>query len=289
MAWKHTGFMIVAALAGSWVFGGWGSALAKTEGAAAKGEAGGQIRGVTRCDADLNLALPVAGRIASVAVEEGAVVEKGAVLLSLDRLAEEYDVERRRIQWQGKGELKAAQARRSTAEKQVQAAQRIFNSSQGISREELENRQLALSLAEAEVTRITTAEEVERLDYLTAKENLERRTLLAPTRGIVVKLVRQLGESIQANETVLRLCDLRRILFVVHLPLDRSEQFHAGDQVVLKVGSQQTKVQGKVLFVSPVVESSSGLREIKVEMIQPDPGMRPGIPASLELPADPAP
>ncbi len=241
------------------------------------------IRGVTRCDADLNLALPLAGRIAIVNVEEGALVAKGELLLSLDRVAEEYDVERRRIQWQGSAELKAAQARKATAAQQVKAARRIFSASHGISREEMENRELALALANAEVMRIETAKEMERLDYLTAKENLERRTLVAPTRGIVVKLIKQLGESAQANEAVLRLCDLRRILFVAHLPPAQSERFQAGDTVFLRVGAQQLRVEGKVMFVSPVVESSSGLREVKIEMIQPDPGIRPGISASLEV------
>ncbi|MBF0181241.1 MAG: efflux RND transporter periplasmic adaptor subunit [Magnetococcales bacterium] len=265
-------FSVVEALAGA----------EEGDPSAAELAAASGVRGVTRCDADLNLALAVAGRIAAVKVEEGTLVKQGTLLLHLDRQAEEYDVERRRVQWMGQAELKAAQARRDTAEKQVMAARRIFNASHGISREELENRELAFSLAESEVVRLRTAKEMERLDYLTAKENLARRNLLAPTRGIVVKLVKQLGESVQANETVLRLCDLRRILFVAHLPLEQSEKFQVGDKVVLRVGERPIRVQGNVLFVSPVVESSSGLREIKIEMLQPDPVIRPGMPATLE-------
>ncbi|NGZ07454.1 MAG: efflux RND transporter periplasmic adaptor subunit [Magnetococcales bacterium] len=272
---------------GMGVFGWLGSLAAFAAGGEIPKSADGQagvIRGVTRCDADLNLALPVAGRIAVLHVEDGTVVEQGKELLSLERSAEEYDVERRRVQWQGQAELKAARARQKTAEQQAGAARRVYETSQGISKEELDNRELALTLASAEVARLQNTKEMERLDYLTARENLERRTLRAPSRGIVVKVVKQPGESIQANETVLRLCDLQRILFIAHLPLDKSERLQVGDAVFLRVGTQQNRVEGKVLFVSPVVDASSWLREVKIEMGSPAAGMRPGMPASLELP-----
>jgi RND family efflux transporter MFP subunit len=248
--------------------------------AAAEKEA---IKGTTRCAADLSLALPATGRIARMLVQEGSVVSVGQPMLQLDRAAEELDVERRRVQWQGQAEVVTAQARKETAEMQVVAARRIYAASKGISREELENRELAFATTVSELERLKTVKEMERLDYLTAKENLERRSLRAPTRGIVTKLIRQVGESVQANEAVLKLCDLSKILFVANVPSARSEHLHMGNKVGLLVGDAGTPVQGRVIFVSPVIDPASGLREIKIELIKPGAQVRPGVPASLNL------
>lgn len=241
------------------------------------------IKGVTRCAADLSLALPLTGRIAQIVVQEGSVVRAGDLLLHLDRTAEALDVERRLVQWKGQAELVTARARRDTAQMQVVAARQIYQSSQGISREELENRELAFATTVSELERLKTVKEMEHLDYLTSKENLERRSLRAPTRGIVTRLIKQGGESLQANEAAIRLCDLRKILFVANVPAQRSEHLRAGGMVDLLVGQSSIKTRGNLIFVSPVVDPASGLREIKIELINPGPEVRPGVPASLDL------
>lgn len=241
------------------------------------------IRGITRCAADLALGLSVAGRIAEVKVREGQVVRPGDVLMRLDQSAEQLDVERRRVQWQGTAEVTLAQARKETAEAQLAAARRVYKESQGISREELDNRELVMTNALSELERLKTSKEMERLDYLTAKENLERRTLHAPSPGIVTRLVKLNGESVQAHETALRLCDLSSIQFVVNVPAQASEQLRQGATVSLQVGQPPVPTRGRLTFVSPVVDAASGLREVKIDLIQPGPQVRPGVPASLEL------
>jgi RND family efflux transporter MFP subunit len=241
------------------------------------------VKGTTRCAADLSLALPAAGVIADMPVKEGGVVSKGSLLLSLNRKAEELDVERRRVQWQGQAEVVTAKARMETAQAQVVAARRIFADSQGISREELQNRELAFATTVSELERLKTVKEMEQLDYLTARENLARRSLFAPSHGIVTKLIKLAGESVQANEAVIRLCDLSKILFVANVPSQRSDHLRVGSTVDLTVGHENTKIKGKLIFVSPVVDAASGLREIKLELIKPGANIRPGVPASLYL------
>jgi len=239
------------------------------------------VRGVTRCAADLQLSFPLAGRIAQTLVKEGSVVQKGAVLMHLDRAAEELDVERRRVQWQGNSDLLVAQARMETAAKQLQAARTIYSENRGISLEELQNRELALSTTLAELERVKTLKETERLDYLTAKENLDRRTLYAVSPGIVARLIKQTGESAQAYEAVLRLCDLRRIEFVAHAPADVVARLGNAKQVKVQVADMAQTLSARITFISPMIDPASGLREIKAHLIKPPPSVRPGVSASL--------
>lgn len=241
------------------------------------------IKGVTRCHADLSLGLAVPGRIAKLHVDEGSVVRPGDVLLHLDRGPEELEVQRRQAQWQGQAELVTAQARYETALVQAKSAREIYSTNQGISREELENRELALATTKSELDRLRTVKDIERLDFLTAKENLERRSLRAPRPGIVTKLIKFQGESVQANEVAIRLCDISKVMFVVNVPAAKSDRLVAGGKVEVSVGLDAAKTQGKLTFVSPVVDPASGLREIKIELINPGPQVRPGVPASLDL------
>ncbi len=243
----------------------------------------GFVKGITRCANDLSMSFPVTGRIAAVPVTEGSTVKPGDVLMHLDRAAEAYDVERRRLQWMGTAEVAAARSRMQTSEKQVVAAREIYASSRGISQEELQNRELAFSLASSEHDRLKNAKEMERLDYLTAKENLERRTLRAPTRGIVTKVIKLMGEGVQANEPAIRVCDVSKILFVANVLALQVGELSANDNVEILMGQDQAVVSGKVIFVSPVVDAASGLREVKVELLRTGAGVRPGMPARLNL------
>lgn len=241
------------------------------------------IRGITRCNSDLALGFPLNGRIGKLHVSEGSVVKPGQPLASLENVAEALEVERRLVQWKNTAELSAAQARLKTASEQAAAAREVYSSTQGISREELQNRELAQELALNEVARLKAAKEMERLDYLTSRENLERRSLRAPVPGIVTKLLHHAGESVQANEPAMRLCDLSKILFVVNVPTARIERLKAGDRVRLAVNGESANVQGKVLFVSPVVDAASGLREVKIELLPGRLPVRAGQTARLLL------
>jgi len=240
------------------------------------------VRGFTRCAADLQLSFPLAGRIARTLVREGSVVSKGETLMQLDRAAEELDVERRRVQWQGTADLLIAQARHETVSKQLAAARTVFNENRSLSLEEVQNRELAVRTTAAELERVRTLKETERLDYLTALENLERRTLVSGTHGIVTRIIKQAGESAQAYEAVLRLCDLSRIEFMANLPVDQSQRLREGQAVKIQVASvPPATVTARITFVSPVIDPASGLREIKADLLNPPAAVRPGISAVL--------
>ena len=242
------------------------------------------VRGVTQCLRDLSLGFPVSGRIAALPVQEGSVVKAGDVLANFELVAEELEVERRRLVWQSEAELRAASARAATAATQANAARAIFSQNRGISREELENKELASALAAAEVQRLRNAKLVERVDYLTAQEMLARRTLRAPSPGVVTRIIRHAGESVQINETAIRLCDLSKILFVVNVPVAALAGLEVGApaRVLIQAGAEPVAAEGRVIFISPVVDAASGLAEVKVEL-EPNlaAGIRPGLQARL--------
>lgn len=243
----------------------------------------GVVRGVTRCVNDLSMSFAVSGRVAELAVKEGATVRAGQPLSHLDRKAEAIDVERRKLQWQSRAEYDAAESRLKTALMQVQAGREIFATNRGISEEELQNKELAASLAKSEFDRIKNVKKMEELDYQTAVENLERRTLKASGPGMVTKIIKWVGEGVQANEPAIRVCDVSTLHFVVNAPMSQVGSLAQGDRVKLQIGNEKIAVLGRAIFVSPVVDAASGLREIKFELIKPPAQVRPGMPGQLDL------
>lgn len=243
------------------------------------------IKGVTRCLNDLSLGFAVGGRMAEVPVTEGREVVPGEVLARLDFRMEELEMQRRKLQWESTAELRAAAARRQTADKQAAAAREIFANSRGVSREEVENKTLAHAVAAAEHDRLKDTKRLEEIDYLTAVENLARRTLRSPSPGIVTKVVKQVGESVQAHETALRLCDLSRVLFTANVPVAQVGGLAMGDQVEVVVGTapEAVPVGARVTYVSPVVDAASGLREVKVDLLPSATRIHPGLPARMNL------
>jgi multidrug resistance efflux pump len=149
--------------------------------------------------------------------------------------------------------------------------------------EEVQNRTLAFKLAEIEISRLQAQARLNFFDYETAHENLARRTLTAPSNGIISKIEIQTGESAKNNEPVMILCDLSQLEFISNIPVGYADRLIKGMAVQIEIVSQNTKVKGKIKFVSPVVDSASGLQQIKVVIDDTADWLRPGMNANLVI------
>jgi RND family efflux transporter MFP subunit len=239
------------------------------------------LGGFTTCRAELDLAFAVSGLVETTLVEEGTLVKRGDVLMRLDQEIERIELLRRQSIMEDDAELRAAMARADIALRQKEAAERLHETTGGISREEVQNRTLAHELAVIEISRLEAQAKINALDYSTALENLVRRTLVAPSNGIISKIEIQTGESAQANDPVMMLCDLSQLKFSASIPVKVADGLSKGMKVAVQISSRNTTIDGTVDFVSPVVDSASGLQEIKVLINQTHHWLRPGMKAVL--------
>lgn len=241
------------------------------------------LRGYSQCRADLDLAFPVSGVITEMVVQEGQSVAAQDSLARLDQRIEQLELERRAVVWRDLAELNAAIARRDVSQAQWAAAKRLFDVGGAISKEDLQNRELARDLADVEVERLRTQEQLEELDQQTARAALERRNMRAPAEGIISKILKNSGESVQAYEPVIALCDVSKIIFTASLPAFGSNNVQVGDRVSLRFAGQDRTVAGQVRFISPIVDAASGLHEIKIDILDLPAWMQPGLSADLIL------
>jgi RND family efflux transporter MFP subunit len=218
------------------------------------------VAGVTEPAKDITMAFPVVGIVASRPVAEGARIQRGAVVIELDKQLELLDVQRKKLA----REFAAAELERLQTLAQRNAI--------SVSREELDKKK-----AESELSRV----DVELADAV-----LRRRQLIAPFEGEVAVFHKDVGEKCDEQQPVVRLVDTRRCILVVNLEPRLGAGFRVGQAVVVESesGTGTVRKDASVVYVSPVVDAASGLLRIKAEFDNTDGSVRPGVAGRIRLP-----
>jgi RND family efflux transporter MFP subunit len=244
-----------------------------------------EARGLVQPEWEATLAATVLGRVDRIAVREGDVVESGAVLLELERRSEQIDAARRRIVLESTAELEAARARRDLLQRELEASRRLFESTRSVSQEEVDQKALAVRLAQSEVEQLEQREEIERLEYEYAEEQVRRRTIVAPHSGVVVEILPKLGEVCEPRQPLVRMIDATRVRVVLDVEGLRLPPVRVGERVpvYLEQPGGELRVQGTIDFVAPVIDAASGLRRMRVVVENADGRVLPGVTARVRL------
>lgn len=242
-------------------------------------------RGITEPYRDATLNATVSEPVSAILCSEGQYVRAGTILLELEREEETLEVDRRRLIAESKAEVKAARQRLETLQLDLEATRQLYESTKSVSREELLQRELECKLAEAELEGLLIAEEREDLEYHIARVQLEKRLIRAPFDGIIVKIHPELGENCTPQDPLIRIADITKCRLIVHLEASVARQVEEQMDVRIRIdgASNPTILPGTVEYVSPVVDPSSGLREVKVLFDNDDGQVNPGMTGTLLL------
>ena len=243
------------------------------------------ISGITEPINDVTLSLSVPGIISKIFFKEGDRLRKGQRVLHLDKRAEELEVSRRKIIWESKAECEGAEARARTLKEIYDSTRTLYESTKSVSEEDLKKEELELRLAVAEKERLAATEMREKIEYEMALDVLEKRSLRSPIAGTVIKLFHEEGESCEEHQPLVRVADTSRGRFISNLEESIGRGLKVGQKVKLHIGTGSMTVtkKGTVSFVSPLVDSASGLMEVKVEFENKDAAVRPGVAATMEV------
>ncbi|WP_221274616.1 efflux RND transporter periplasmic adaptor subunit [Thaumasiovibrio subtropicus] len=149
------------------------------------------LHGVVQAKSRAELSFPSSGRLVEVLVDEGDTVKQGEVLARIDPD-------------EAKNRLASATVELRTVRAEYQRAKSIYDTSQAISKSQLEEVETRFRLANY------------RLDE--ARRLVEDTELLAPFDGMISERNRDNHVLVQANETVLSLHDLSVMEVVVDVP-----------------------------------------------------------------------
>lgn len=232
----------------------------------------GSLRSVLRPIADVRVSSKAAGVIERFHVEEGAAVQIGDPILSLDMDAERAELAQAIALVDGaKAELDRTSSEYERA--RPLSAENIFSEKQLL--EALTARDLAASrLAQAEAARDL------------AQSRLSNRTLTSPIKGIFLKTSKSVGEAVERFETVARVVDTSRLEVLVYADARHFTKFTQGGQARIRVSlptGGQVVTQGTVSHVDPIIDPATGTFRIRVQF-EPSADVAAGYTALLLLP-----
>jgi len=198
------------------------------------------------------LGAAVSGIVGKQFFKEGETVQKGDLIVELGSEVEQLQVARRRTLL----DLSKADLERT---------KRLASTTKSISKEELEQAAAQYAIANAE--------------HEVALAELRQLQVFAPFSGEISDLFGlETGEIARAQYPLVRLVNTEKVNFITHIDASESDSIKAGDLVELEVnkGKSTAKFSGEVAFVSPVIDSSSGLLRVRVTFDNPERTIRPG-------------
>lgn len=149
-------------------------------------------------------------------------------------------------------------------------------------------------VALAQVKEAQEAQAVAKAELDMAKQALLEHTIVAPFDGIVIKRMKNPGDSLRANEAVVELGKLSRLCVNGYVPLKDSFRVKEGQVVEIRVkldasggGKEEIeslRFRGKITFVDPQVQALGELkRRIRAEFDNPDFKLIPGLKVQMTV------
>ena len=231
------------------------------------------------------LAPTVVGRIQRVLVKEGDVVKAGQVLVELEQDLEVLEVERRRLVAESTSEIDIARERAALLEKEWQSTAKLREATRSVSQEELDKKQIEYKLARAEAAQLEVRERIEVLEYKIAQAQLERRLIRAPNDGVITRVHAQPGEISEVRQPLVALVNASSCYFVANLEPAIAGRLRPGGAARVRVdtaaGGSPFEATGTVDSMSPVIDSASGLRRVKVLLPNREGRLTPGLVGKL--------
>lgn len=203
------------------------------------------------------LATEVPGTVKAIHYDNGAEVEAGEVILTLDSAPD-------------RAELAALEAARELAAIELRRADSLLEQ-RNISRAELDQRASQLEQAQARVE--------------AQKARIEQKALRAPYSGRLGIRRYNVGDYVQAGETIIELQALDRLYVNFTLPEQYSQQVSRGMLVQARLEALGgASFEGEVTAVSPVVNPNTRNFTVQATLENREDLMRPGMFAKLSLP-----
>lgn len=204
------------------------------------------------------ISAPVRGAIGTMEVREGDTVEKGQVLARMEAALEELEVDRsakiyERKQFDNEGTAK------------------LFADNMTSADEALEKR------IEADIAKI---------DNEKAIRELELKIIRAPMPGIVVNRLIEAGEWVEPGVEIFEMVSMDQVYAEILLEATESFSLKVGQKLAVRVPVPEGEgiFEGKIDYIAPVVDASSGLVRIKVLLPNPGHKIRPGLRGKAILP-----
>jgi RND family efflux transporter MFP subunit len=235
------------------------------------------------------------GVIESMELQIGMPVKKNGVIGVLHHEIADLTVRKNEIQAKAIAPEEKARAQKEVAISIVARNVRLNEHQRGmVSAEDVAKAEGELKVAEAQLKEAQETRAIAGAELELAKRTLEEHTMLAPFDGIVLSRKKNPGESVRANEAVIELGDLRRLVAEAYVPLDYAFRVKEGQIVEIQprlrssargepLPIEKKKFRGKITFVDPQIQPvAENAVRIRAEFENPG-DLRPGLMVQMTI------
>lgn len=210
-----------------------------------------EIQGLVLPLKQVSVASPVLQEVIdSVLVEEGDIVKQGQVIVQLRAEKETLEVE--------------------LSKKIVEQREFTAKGAEALARDKMMSREAVLEKR--------TELDLAKIKFASATVLLKEKTIRSPLNGVVVKKYKEAGESVERVEKLVDIIDLSQVYV----------QFFLDPKFMTTIKTEQPvsvrfpvagpgDFEGKVSFVDPRIDATSGLFRVKVLVDNPKGTIKPGM------------
>jgi HlyD family secretion protein len=119
--------------------------------------------------------------------------------------------------------------------------------------------------------------------YRGAEALLSYSQIKSPIDGVVTDRPLYQGDLATANQPMLTVMNLSRLIAKAHIPQAEAASVRAGNPAELRVAGLDEPVKGVVTLVSPALDPGSTTIEVWVEARKPNPALKPGMTVPVSI------
>jgi HlyD family secretion protein len=121
--------------------------------------------------------------------------------------------------------------------------------------------------------------------YRSAAAQLSYSLIKSPIDGVVTDRPLYEGDLATANQPILTVMNLSRLIGKAHIPQAEAAQLKVGNPAEITTAGVDEPVNARVSLVSPALDPGSTTVEVWVEARKPDPALRPGMTVQVSMTA----
>ncbi|HET7748217.1 MAG TPA: efflux RND transporter periplasmic adaptor subunit, partial [Terriglobales bacterium] len=118
-----------------------------------------------------------------------------------------------------------------------------------------------------------------------AEAQLSYSEIRSPIDGVITDRPLFVGDLATANQPILTVMNLSRLIAKSHIPQAEAAALKVGDPAELKVPGIDEPIKAKVTLVSPALDPGSTTIEVWAEAAKPNPALKPGVTVEVAMTA----
>lgn len=209
------------------------------------------------------------GLVDELLVRAGQTVRAGQQLAKLNSDTTQLQLQIARSQAESDGTENSIRADVELNVRKVNALQaaRVRDHSSQL---ELERAQAELKVAQGRLLAHLEERDVLQLQVARLEQELKQRTIVAPINGVVVQLLKEVGEFVAPNSPeVVRIVDVSRLRAAFYLHVEEAAELARQTEVDVTLGDGTTH-RAEIEHIAPVADNESGLVEVRVLIDNPE-------------------